>query len=140
MNIRMTRTAVALLTVLLLPITAMGATSAPMHMQRHHKMPPFAAAMRAAHLTVTQRAQIRTLRQQFRAQRTPGTHPTRAQFHALRSSILGVLTPAQRSTVRQRMQAIKAARRAQRAQRNPQAPGAKNNPFTPVAPSAPPLS
>jgi|GEM_PF-3232341 len=85
--------------------------SAPAYHHGHHRRPPIARAMRAAHLSRTQHRQIRKIREEFRSSLTPGKRPTREQMKALRARVMGVLTPQQRTAVRQRLAQIRARRR-----------------------------
>jgi Spy/CpxP family protein refolding chaperone len=52
--------------------------------------------MRGIRLTPQQRAQIRTIREQFRAAHPCGSHVTAQERNALHQQVLSVLTPAQR--------------------------------------------
>ena len=101
-----------------LALTSTGISSAaqsPSGYHHCHHRPPFARAMRSAHLTKAQRLQIRNLHRSFRKSLAPGTRPTRTQMKALRMHIMAVLTPAQRTMVQQRLAKIRAAHYAKRA-------------------------
>lgn len=107
----------------------------PLSAHLHHRVPAFARAMRGANLSASQKAQIRQIREQYRAAHPPhsGRNPQAAE--AMRAQLLNVLTPAQRTQFKQNLAAMHANRRAHRLHTPGQAP--PNTVFPPSTNASP---
>jgi len=91
--------------------------------QRHHGS-PYMRALRSVNLTDAQKSQIRSIFQSYR-QKNQGVDQTarRANAQQMRTDIMNVLTPAQRTQFQQTVQQM----RQQYQNANPPGPGAPPN-------------
>lgn len=102
--------------------SAASAAGTRLGRQQHRRGHPWMRSYRQV-LTPGQRAQARALTQQYRQTHPRGSAPDPQGRRALRKQLLGLLSPAQRTQLRSRMQQARAQRRARSQQANPQSGG-----------------
>ncbi len=100
MNLRSIFLATTALAVSVAPLSAqqLGAAAA-----RSHQAHGFMRMLHSLNLSDQQKAQIKTMVQQYRQQHPQGSAPDHQARKALREQIMGVLTPAQKEKLRAEM-------------------------------------